>query len=121
MKTLGVDYAKYDGVLGICISSMDNDGVINIEHTEIIEGIFSEEDVIEKCKDIYNKFNCDDFISEDLNFKTGLMTEIPIEFLDLSVIQYRCLKREGINTDKELSKYTKEDLLKVRNLSKWNV
>lgn len=121
MKILGADYAKRDGVLALSVLSMNNDGIRHIEHMETIDKIFSREEAIEKCKILYDKFKCDDFISEGLDFKSELMTEIPIEFLDLSVRQYKCLKREGINTDKELKKYTKEDLLKVRNLSKWNV
>lgn len=46
---------------------------------------------------------------------------LPIEELDLSVRQYNCLKRAGINTVKELKEMTVDDLLKVRNLSKRNI
>lgn len=45
----------------------------------------------------------------------------PIEKLSLSVRQYNCLKRAGINTVKELKEMTVDDLLKVRNLSKRNI
>lgn len=46
---------------------------------------------------------------------------LPIEELDLSVRQYNCLKRAGINTVKELKEMTVDDLLKVRNLNKNNI
>ena len=121
MRVLSVDYDRNDGVLALCVSNVSNDGIIHVKYTETINRIFSEEAAMEICKFFYNKLKCNYFISEDLNFKPKLTVEIPIEFLDLSVRQYKCLKREGINTYKELSKYTKQDLLKVRNLSKWNV
>lgn len=44
--------------------------------------------------------------------------EIPIEELDLSVRSYNCLRRAGIRTIKELSKKTKDDLFKIRNMGK---
>jgi DNA-directed RNA polymerase subunit alpha len=43
---------------------------------------------------------------------------ITLEELDLSVRSYNCLKRAGINTVKDLSEKTYEDMLKVRNLGK---
>lgn len=46
---------------------------------------------------------------------------LTIEELGLSVRQYNCLKREGINTLKELKEMTVDDLLKVRNLNKRNI
>ncbi len=46
---------------------------------------------------------------------------VPIEKLDLSVREYNCLKRAGINTSKELYEYDEEMLEKVRNLSKRNI
>ena len=42
--------------------------------------------------------------------------EMPIEDMDLSVRSYNCLKRANINTIEDLTKRTKEDMLKVRNL-----
>ena len=38
--------------------------------------------------------------------------------LDLSVRSYNCLRRKGINTIRELSELSVEDLMKVRNLGK---
>ena len=43
---------------------------------------------------------------------------ITLEELDLSVRSYNCLKRAGINTVKDLSEKTYEDMLTVKNLGK---
>ena len=50
---------------------------------------------------------------EDLQQKTLEMT---IEDMDLSVRSFNCLKRAGINTIQDLTKRSKDDMLKVRNL-----
>ena len=42
----------------------------------------------------------------------------PIEALGLSVRAYNCLKRAGINTVRELSKMTSDDLAKVKNMGR---
>ena len=42
--------------------------------------------------------------------------ETSIEDMELSVRSFNCLKRAGINTVEELTKKSKEDMLKVRNL-----
>jgi DNA-directed RNA polymerase subunit alpha len=42
--------------------------------------------------------------------------EMSIEDMDLSVRSYNCLKRANINTIEDLTKKSKEDMLKVRNL-----
>lgn len=42
--------------------------------------------------------------------------EMSIEDMDLSVRSYNCLKRANINTIEDLTKKTKDDMLKVRNL-----
>ena len=44
--------------------------------------------------------------------------DMTIEELDLSVRNYNCLKRAGINTVEELTKRTGQDIMKVRNLGK---
>ena len=44
------------------------------------------------------------------------MLEMTIEDMDLSVRSYNCLKRASINTVEDLTKKTREDMLKVRNL-----
>ena len=43
---------------------------------------------------------------------------ITLEELDLSVRSYNCLKRAGINTVKDITETTYEDMLEVRNLGK---
>ncbi len=42
--------------------------------------------------------------------------ELPIEEMDLSVRPYNCLKRAGINTVEDLTKKSRADMLKVKNL-----
>ena len=42
--------------------------------------------------------------------------EMTIEDMELSVRSYNCLKRAGINTVEDLTKRSKDDMLKVRNL-----
>ena len=44
------------------------------------------------------------------------MLEMSIEDMDLSVRSYNCLKRANINTIDDLTKKSREDMLKVRNL-----
>ena len=44
--------------------------------------------------------------------------EMTIEELDLSVRSFNCLKRAGINTVRDLSSKTEEEMMKVRNLGK---
>lgn len=48
--------------------------------------------------------------------KQQKVLEMTIEDMDLSVRSYNCLKRAGINTVEDLTKKSKEDMLKVRNL-----
>jgi len=42
--------------------------------------------------------------------------EMPIEDMDLSVRSFNCLKRANINTIEDLTRKSKDDMLKVRNL-----
>ncbi len=42
--------------------------------------------------------------------------EMSIDDMDLSVRSYNCLKRAGINTIEDLTRRSREDMLKVRNL-----
>ena len=44
--------------------------------------------------------------------------EKKIEDLDLSVRSYNCLKRANINTVRELTQKTEEEMMKVRNLGR---
>ncbi len=48
--------------------------------------------------------------------KTVKVLEMPIEEMDFSVRSYNCLKRANINTIEDLTKKSKDDMLKVRNL-----
>lgn len=48
---------------------------------------------------------------------TGI-PDLKIEYLDLSVRSYNCLKKSGIDTLKALSKVTVKDLLGIKNLGK---
>ena len=44
------------------------------------------------------------------------LMELPIEEMDLSVRSYNCLKRAGINNVEDLTKKSRGDMLKVKNL-----
>ena len=44
--------------------------------------------------------------------------DVSIDELELSVRSYNCLKRAGINTVKDLTSRTEEDMMKVRNLGR---
>lgn len=52
---------------------------------------------------------------ENIKEKALKMT---LEEMELSVRSYNCLKRAGINTVEDLTKYSEEDMVKVRNLGK---
>ena len=56
-------------------------------------------------------------ISQD-NESQAKIYEMAIDDLDLSVRSYNCLRRAGINTVKDLTEKTGDDMLKVRNLGK---
>ena len=56
-------------------------------------------------------------ISQD-NESQAKIYEMAIDDLDLSVRSYNCLRRAGINTVKDLTEKTEDDMLKVRNLGK---
>ena len=45
-------------------------------------------------------------------------TDMMIEELELSVKAYKCLKREQINTVKDLCNKTPDDIIRVRNLGR---
>lgn len=46
------------------------------------------------------------------------LPEVTLEEMDISVRTYNCLKRSGVNTLEDLSKYTTYDLMRVRNLGR---
>ena len=66
------------------------------------------EELLNVCHSVINTYN---------NRPKG-QGETPIEDLDLSVRSYNCLKRWGINTLKDLTSMTRDDMMKVRNLGK---
>ncbi len=59
--------------------------------------------------------NTDILVSREEDKQVKLM-ELPIEEMDLSVRSYNCLKRAGINTVEDLTKKTRSDMFKVKNL-----
>lgn len=67
---------------------------------------------VELC-DAMSKMNI--LVSKEDDSKTKLL-DMPIEEMDLSVRSYNCLKRANINTVEDLTKKSREDMLKVRNL-----
>lgn len=54
-------------------------------------------------------------VNKHADVKTSSM-EMPIEELDLTVRPFHCLKRANINTVQEITKKTKNEMLKVKNL-----
>ena len=44
--------------------------------------------------------------------------DVSIDELELSVRSYNCLKRAGINTVKDLTSKTEDEMMKVRNLGR---
>lgn len=52
------------------------------------------------------------------NEKKMLQVDTPIEALGLTLRSYHCLKRANIKTVEELTKRSRWDLLKIRNLGK---
>lgn len=67
---------------------------------------------VELCANIANS---DILVSREEDKQVKLM-ELPIEEMDLSVRSYNCLKRAGINNVEDLTKKTRGDMLKVKNL-----
>lgn len=78
-------------------------GKIVMEHTNLF---------VELCTQIANS---DILVSREEDKQVKLM-ELPIEEMDLSVRSYNCLKRAGINNVEDLTKKTRGDMLKVKNL-----
>lgn len=56
-------------------------------------------------------------VSRDEDKHTKIL-EMSIEEMDLSVRSFNCLKRAGINTVKDLTDRSEDDMLKVRNLGR---
>jgi DNA-directed RNA polymerase subunit alpha len=50
--------------------------------------------------------------------KKDVILDMSIDELELSVRSYNCLKRAGINTVKELTNKTPDEMMKVRNLGR---
>lgn len=78
-------------------------GKLIMEHTNLF---------VELCAQIANS---NILISREEDKQVKLM-ELPIEEMDLSVRSYNCLKRAGINNVEDLTKKSRGDMLKVKNL-----
>lgn len=76
-----------------------------IEHFAVIQNLNSE---IEQRK----------YMMESEEKVVDSKLEKKIEDLDLSVRSYNCLKRANINTVRELTQKTEEEMMKVRNLGR---
>ena len=59
-----------------------------------------------------------DILVEREETKKEKVLEMTIEELDMSVRNFNCLKRAGIDTVEDLTNRTEEDMIKVRNLGK---
>ncbi len=59
-----------------------------------------------------------DFMVEKDDKEGSKILEMTIEELDLSVRSFNCLKRAGINTVKDLTEKTEDEMMKVRNLGR---
>ena len=79
----------------------------NVESTRVGHNLF-----VELCAQMANT---DILVSREEDKQVKLM-ELPIEEMDLSVRSYNCLKRAGINTVEDLTKKTRSDMFKVKNL-----
>jgi len=64
-----------------------------------------------------NEFMADVLVEKDDNSREKVL-EMTIEELDLSVRSFNCLKRAGINTVEDLTNWSEDDMMKVRNLGK---
>ena len=80
-------------------------GKLIMEHTNLF---------VELCAQIANS---NILISREEDEQVKLM-ELPIEEMDLSVRSYNCLKRAGINNVEDLTKKSRGDMLKVKNLGR---
>ena len=78
-------------------------GKIIMEHVNLF---------VELCAQIANS---NILVSREEDKQVKLL-ELPIEEMDLSVRSYNCLKRAGINTVEDLTKKSRGDMLKVKNL-----
>ncbi len=78
-------------------------GKIIVEHIEVF---------VELCAQMSN---VEILVSREEDKQIKLM-ELPIEEMDLSVRSYNCLKRAGVNTIEDLTKKSRADMLKVKNL-----
>jgi len=66
--------------------------------------------------DLVDYMNDVDILVSHEEDKPVKVMEMSIEDMDLSVRSYNCLKRANINTIEDLTKKSKDDMLKVRNL-----
>ena len=59
-----------------------------------------------------------EFMVEKKKIKKEINLEKSIDYLELSVRSYNCLKRANINTVGQLTQKSEDDMMKVRNLGK---
>ncbi len=78
-------------------------GKIIVEHIEVF---------VELCAQMSN---VEILVSREEDKQIKLL-ELPIEEMDLSVRSYNCLKRAGVNNIEDLTKKSRADMLKVKNL-----
>ena len=89
----------------------------DIEKREIMEDY--EKAVDELCEEL--NWSLKKFVKAMavcFNEKKMLQVDTPIEALGLTKRSYHCLKRAKINTVEELTKRSRWDLLRIRNLGK---
>lgn len=68
--------------------------------------------------DLTDDISSNNFMVEKEDDEKEKVLEMTIEELDLSVRSYNCLKRASINTVEQLTGFSEQEMLKVRNLGK---
>ena len=97
------------------VLEVETDGTVSAREIVSLSGKIINEHVnlfIELCD---NMSDMQIMVSKEEDEQVKVL-EMPIEEMDLSVRSYNCLKRANINTVDDLTKKSKSDMLKVRNL-----
>lgn len=97
------------------VLEVETDGTVSAREIVSLAGKIINEHVnlfIELCD---NMSDMQIMVSKEEDEQVKVL-EMPIEEMDLSVRSYNCLKRANINTVDDLTKKSKSDMLKVRNL-----
>ena len=92
--------------------------IMNIENLNEKDSLKEkiEQEILYLRKKLWNITNNSEVFVEES--REELLLDIDIEIIDLSLRSYNCLKRAEINTIRDLTKMSVNDLLKVRNLGK---